>query len=176
MNLNREMGHSSYGTHITPLVTAVMNTKGPVFEMGCGDFSTPLLHSICKAQSRELLSTDTSKEWLEHFRDLECGFHKFVYVPVYEDDWELNPKHERWDDIGNQHWSVVFVDHRPGERRRIDVERFKDTAEIIVVHDTETPSYDFEGVFSQFKYRYDYMRYNRYTTLVSNFIDISALF
>jgi hypothetical protein len=125
---------------------------------------------------KDLLSTDTSKQWLENFRDLEAPFHKLVHVPVYEDDWEKNPKPELWDTIGNQNWGVVFIDHRPGERRRIDVHRFRKLAEIIVVHDTETHTYDFEGAFSNFKYRYDYMRYDRYTTLVSNFIDVSALF
>jgi hypothetical protein len=165
-----------YGTHMGALITSVMNTKGPVFEMGCGDFSTVLLHAICKAQGRYLLSTDTSKEWLGLFLDLKSDIHDFIYVPVYEDDWQKNPKPEKWDEIGNQEWGVVFIDHRPGERRRVDIERFSDKAEIIVVHDTEEKGYMYEYVLSKFKYRYDDKRYNVYTTVVSNTIDLSSLF
>lgn len=176
MSINREMGLSCYGTHMAPLLTAVMNTKGPVLEMGCGDFSTPLLHAICKSQNRYLLSTDTSKEWLSLFLDLNSNNHEFIYVPVYEDDLELNPKHDKWDKIGNQEWGVVFIDHRPASRRKVDVARFASSAQIIVAHDTEFHGYEYESIFGTFKYRYDYKRYDRYTTLVSNFIDVESLF
>ena len=173
---NRTIGHGGYGTHIAPLLTAVLNTKGPVFEMGCGDFSTPLLHELCKNQNKYLLSTDTSNDWLSLFLDMQSANHEFKYVPVYEDDFEKNPKPELWDSIGNQQWGVVFIDHRPGERRRIDIARFANKAEIIVVHDTEYEGYEYEKAFCLFKYRFDYKRYNVYTTLVSNSVNISFLF
>lgn len=174
----REIGHGNYGTHMAPLITAVMNTKGPVFEMGCGDFSTPLLHAICKSQNKYLLSTDTSKNWLDLFLDLKSGLHEFIYVPVYEDDENLNPNPDIWDKIGNNKsiWGVVFIDHRPGERRKIDIKRFANKADIIVVHDTENPDYGYESVFKDFKYRYDYKRYCPFTTLVSNKINVKLLF
>lgn len=174
--INRQMGEGNYGTHMAPLITAVMNTRGDVFEMGCGDFSTPLLHAICKSTNRYLLSTDTSKDWISLFLDLESKNHEFIYVPVYDNDWDLNAKPHLWDSIGNQRWSVVFIDHRPAERRNVDIERFANTSEIIVVHDTEHHGYKYEPVLSKFKYRYDYKRYNVYTTLVSNFIDVSKFF
>lgn len=173
----RHLANSDYGTHMCPLVTAVMNTNGPVLEMGCGDYSTPLLHTICKVQNRELLSTDTSKEWIKLFLDLEKDFHKFEYVPVYDDDMELNAKPHLWDKIGSdKHWGVVFIDHRPGNRRKIDILRMSNISDIIVVHDTENLGYDYEPAFGLFKYRYDYKRYNVYTTLVSNIIDVNTLF
>jgi predicted SPOUT superfamily RNA methylase MTH1 len=102
--------------------------------------------------------------------------HEFIYVPVYEDDWEKNPKPELWDNVGNQTWGVVFVDHRPGERRTVDIKRFSNKSDIIVVHDTEYIGYGYESVFSDFKYRFDYKRYNTYTTLVSNSVDVSKFF
>ena len=174
--MNRTLSDSLYGTHMAPLITAVMNTTGPVFEMGCGDYSTPLLHAICKKQERFLLSADTSADWILLFTDMESKNHEFKYVPVYENDWDLNPKPERWNLVGEQAWGVVFIDHRPGDRRKVDIERFANLAEIIVVHDTEQPSYDYESVFKIFKFRYDYKRYSTYTTLVSNTVDVAKLF
>jgi len=176
MRTNRTLGNPNYGTHMTPLITAVMNTKGDVFEMGCGDYSTPMLHAVCMATNKKLLSTDTSKQWLNLFLDLENENHSFLHVPVYDDDWELNAKPQVWDNIGNQSWGVVFIDHRPGDRRREDIKRFANSAEIIVVHDTENPDYKYEEAFVDFTYRYDYCRYQTRTTLVSNSIDVSNLF
>ena len=168
------MSPSEYGTHIGPLVTAVMNTTGPVFEMGCGDFSTPLLHAICKVQGRELLSAETDKEWLREFEDLECDFHKMVYVPVYHEPDKINDR--AWDKVGNQNWSVILIDHRPGERRAVDLMRFRLMAECLVVHDTEHPGYKYEDVFRCYKYRYDERRYNVWTTIVSNKHDVAQWF
>jgi len=178
IKLNRQLGggDTKYGTHMVPLITAVQNTRGDIFEMGCGDFSTPLLHAVCLYQKRSILSADTSLEWLNLFKYLENDFHTFKYVDVYEDDWEKNPKPHKWDDIGNREWGVVFVDHRPGERRKDDIKRLKDKAQIIVVHDTEYPGYGYEPILNLFKYRFDYKIYSTQTTLVSNKMDVSKLF
>lgn len=174
---NRELSDPEYGTHMAPLITAVINTTGPVFELGCGDYSTPLLHSICTKQRRFLLSTDTSKEWIRLFIDMKNEKHHFVYVPVYKDDWALDPAPNMWDNIGNdKEWGVVFIDHRPGDRRKEDIVRLGDKAKIIVVHDTEQLAYGYEPILNRFKYRYDYKRYNVYTTLVSNSINVKNLF
>jgi len=176
--MNRQLADAAYGTHMAPLLTAVMATRGPVFEMGCGDYSTPLLHAICKSQDRFLLSSDTSRDWISLFLDMESVYHKFKYVPVYKNDWDADPNPSKWDELGNEveRWGVVFIDHRPGERRAIDIVRFANKADIIVVHDTETASYNYEPVLNTFKYRYNYKRYNVYTTLVSNNIDVQTLF
>jgi len=174
---NRTLSDPEYGTHMTPLITAVISTTGPVFELGCGDYSTPLLHSICKKQNRYLLSTDTSKEWIKLFINMKSDIHDFVYVPVYEDDWEKNPVPELWNNIGNdKRWGVAFIDHRPGERRKDDIKRLKDKSDIIVVHDTEQPAYGYEPILNKFKFRYDYKRYNIYTTIVSDTVDVTNFF
>ena len=163
------MSPSEYGTHIHPLTVAVLATKGAVLEMGCGDFSTPLLHALCK--ERKLVSTDTDKEWLDKFRHFQSYWHVLEYVNVYEGGSETN-----WNRYSEQRWSVVFIDHRPGERRALDVYKMRDKAEIVVCHDTQQPSYGYEHAFKHFKYRYDYKTYDVWTTLVSNTIDVASLF
>lgn len=160
---------SEYGSHFIPLTYAALNSSGPILEMGTGHYSTPLLHVICMTQNRQLLSVDTSKEWLKNFDNLKNSLHNFLYLPVYEDDWSVNPKPELWDSIkDNTKWGVVFIDHRPGERRKIDIQRFKDSAEFIVVHDTQQASYGYEEVLNSFKFRLDYKRFETWTTIVSD--------
>jgi len=170
--------YDAYGSHLFPLLVAVVNTDGPILEMGSGHNSTPALHALCSATGRYLLTTETDKKWMNQFSYLEQSWHQFQYVPVYDDDFEVNPKPSLWNSVGaNMHWGVVFVDHRPAERRKVDIARLKDQADIIVVHDTEgAPCYDYESVLKTFKYRYDYKKYSPWTTLVSDSIDVVRLF
>ena len=174
---NRVLGSAAYGTHMAPLFTAVTHTTGPILELGCGDYSTPLLHALCSKTHRFLLSTDTDKKWLNLFMDLERPWHHFAYVPVYEDDWERNPKPYLWDNIGaDMRWGVVLVDHRPGERRAVDIKRLKDQADILVVHDAQEAGYNYASIMNDFRYKYVYKRYSTQTLILSNVIDVAALF
>jgi hypothetical protein len=52
-----------YATHQRLLIAAAMQTEGPIVEMGCGDYSTPLLAEIAAVQSRSFTVYTTSKEW-----------------------------------------------------------------------------------------------------------------
>ena len=92
-------------------------------------------------------------------------------------DFEDTPKRWNWDEIGtDRHWGVVFIDHRPGERRKVDILRLKSHADIIVVHDTQQSAYQYEEALASFKYRYTYERYATQTTVVSDVIDVADLF
>ncbi|MDN3506588.1 MAG: class I SAM-dependent methyltransferase [Simkaniaceae bacterium] len=167
-----------YGTHLTPLLTALAHTDGPVLEMGCGDFSTPPLHSICQPTRRFLVTAETDERWMGLFTDLACSWHHFQYVPCYDELWTGQQDSALWNSVGSSmpRWGVVFIDHRPGERRVIDIQRMRHKADIIVVHDTQQPAYGYEPTLSTFKYRYTYRRYAVETTLVSETIDVAKLF
>lgn len=172
---DRVLSDANWGTHQVPLITAVVNTNGPILELGCGDFSTPLLHALCAINQRTLLSADTTKEWLRLFLDLETSWHTFVHVPIPENT-ENQDGHE-WDKIGNDvHWSVVLIDHSPGHRRAVDIKRLRTHTDIFVVHDTEKGYKDYRPVLASFKYKFIYKRYKKQTTLVSNTINVTALF
>jgi hypothetical protein len=174
---NRVLRDPEYGTHMEPLLTVAAHTSGPILELGCGDYSTPLLHALCKKEQRKLVSVDTDKKWLSYFLDLERAWHTFLYVPVYEDDWSVNPKPYLWDYVGkNVQWSVVLIDHRPGERRVEDIARLRPETDIFVVHDTNQPTYNYEQLLSTFRYKYVYRRYSIQTTVVSDTIDVTQFF
>ncbi|MEX0671932.1 MAG: hypothetical protein WD068_01105 [Candidatus Babeliales bacterium] len=174
---NRNLDNGNYGTHMAPLLTVVAHTVGPILELGAGDYSTTLLHAVCQSSQRYILTADTSKQWLDLFLDLKTDWHSFQYVPVYEDDWEINPQPSLWDSVGaDREWSVAFIDHRPGERRIDDIQRLRNQTAVFVVHDTQQPSYGWEPLLSSFNYRYVYNRYATQTTIVSDTIDIRDWF
>jgi len=166
MKTNRTIVSAAYGTHITPLVAAFLNTKGAVLELGMGDYSTPVLNMLCKSQKRRLISVESDIEWAENFIDLNIDDH---FIMMY-DDFNL-------DDNDKMKFGLVLIDHAPAENRVKDMIRLRARADVFVVHDTEkTKWYGWEPTLSSFKYRYDYPRYAKRTTLLSDTIDVSKFF
>jgi hypothetical protein len=155
---------TSYGSHKLALLAASILTAehgGPVMEMGCGYHSTVLLHQIIVIeQKRYLLSTDTDREWLSKFEtNMSSSIHQFRHI---------NQTSE-WDNVGidRPRWSIVFIDHKPGERRVVDIIRLANVSDIVIVHDTETSSYNYEEGLSQYPYRYRYNYLSTNTDVVS---------
>jgi len=174
----------------------IQDTIGPVLELGMGNGSTPMLHSLCKAMNTPLVSIDNNREWHDRFLDLATRDHRGHQIRLL-DSWELvataamigktelEAMCEAWDIIsldpqayGHNYdrWSVVLIDHAPGERRVTDIARLANNATIIVVHDTEEPGYNYEPTLAAFKHRYDYRRARPWTTVVSNFVNVEEIF
>ena len=130
-------------------------------EMGCGYHSTVLLHQIIvNEQKRFLLSTDTDREWLSKFEtNMSSSLHQFRHI---------NQTSE-WDDVGldRPRWSIVFIDHKPGERRVTDIIRMADVSDIVIVHDTEAASYNYEPGLSKYPYRYRYTYLSTHSDVLS---------
>lgn len=144
-------------THFPILAAVVARTTGPVLELGCGDYSTPMLHLLCR--DRRLVSLEADAGWLARFADLASERHELVRVA----DWagaEIL-------DCGE--WDVALVDHAPGNRRVPEIRRLMHRARFIVVHDTEDPGYGYESVLPEFTHRFDYKRLDPWTTVVSMF-------
>ena len=155
----------NYTTHMGVLVKVLLMSKGDVVECGGGVFSTPLLHWLCKSMDRELISYENDPAYYAFERMFQSRQHRIRFI-------------EDWDKIDTKtHRGVVFIDHHPPERRMIEMLRFKDSADYIVIHDTERQSreYNREEAFAQFKYRYDWKGCKPWTSVVSNFKDLSKL-
>jgi len=157
MTIAHSKGLSS---HNLLLIKAVLMSKGDVAEVGAGLFSTPLLHWLTKAMNRRLITYENSEEF-------------FVFAKRFQSQLHRIRKIGNWDDMDfKRHWGVVFIDHAPAERRSQDVINFKDTADYIVMHDTEPNAYKKYGwdkCWSYFKYRYDWTDGWPNSSVVSNF-------
>lgn len=149
-----------YGTHYPILAAAVQRTSGPVLELGCGHFSTPLLHFMCMEPKRHLVTVESDKDWMGQFLGMASETHSFIQMD--DPEWVAGKI------IGSKPtWGVAFVDHSSGEKRNGNILLLKDKAEFIVVHDTENPWYGYESVFSTFKYRSDWRTLVPWTTVIS---------
>ena len=114
-------GWSSY----LPILIKVFGlSKGDVLELGSGPFSTPLLHWLCLDTKRYLVTYEDSLEYYNLHKKFVSKKHEIKFVTD-------------WDKINiDKHWGLAFVDHEPGNRRKTEILKLKDTADFIVVHDT----------------------------------------
>lgn len=154
----------NWDNHRHLLWDALNATTGDVVEMGMGQGSTPFLHQYCKDSGRKLFSYDSSLEWANKFAHYSSDSHIIAQV-------------SDWDIVSETHPSpaVVLIDHAPGERRYIDVQRFANTAKVLVIHDSEPAAtgYMMDKIWGLFKHRRDHTSPGAWATAVSNFIDVT---
>jgi hypothetical protein len=150
-----------------PLLKEALDaTKGTVIECGTGHGSTPMLHEYCLENSRMLYSFETDTNWLKKFEHFNDGTHKLWLI-------------DNWRDVYTNHSTadVIFVDHAPGEDRKIMIKDYLDTKGIIVVHDTELGQadlgYKVRATFKNFKYVVEVRTPGVWANALSNHIDIT---
>lgn len=124
-----------YATHQRLLVRYLMQTTGPILELGCGGYSTPLIHEIAESQGRHVDSVDSDPSWMRMFQQFESNLHKLHLVADY-DDFPPRP-----------HYGLAFIDHAPHLRRRVDIRRLIGAADVFVIHDTESPEYGYDEIW-----------------------------
>lgn len=165
--------HLGGGSHLPLLIKLLEMTDGPVLELGMGMFSTAFLHWACYDKKRKLVSCESKPDFMELFdfhdkreEGNDISYHQVVFV-------------EDWDEVDlSGHWSVVLVDHAPGPRRKEEIRRLANSADYIVVHDTNGRNnwhYNYTEIYPLFKYRYDYDKAYPFTTVLSNFKDLKDL-
>ena len=122
-----------YATHQRLLVKYMMDTVGPVIELGAGNYSTPILHEIAGSQGRHLTTVDNNADWLNRFKNFEWERHSLKLL-------------SSWDDFTvTTEYGLAFVDHAdpPAHPRWLQVLKLIPTAGVIVIHDTEDDQYGY---------------------------------
>jgi hypothetical protein len=159
-------------THIMLLMRVFDLSEGDVLEVGTGYFSTLLLHWLSSITHRHVYSYESKEYWYERAKKYESKYHHIVLCK----DWDSA-------DFDKKHWGMVFIDHGPNSRRAVDIPRFANIADYIVIHDTQPDQkhvnlpqdYHYERVWPLFKYRYDYKKVLPWTSVVSNFKELNNI-
>jgi len=158
----------SWGSHIPTLLKVFSASVGPVLELGTGLFSTPLLHALCMDKNRTLVSYESDPAF---FALLEKFVNELHQIKLVED----------WDsaDIDNIHWGMAFIDHKPEDRRIVDVKRLAGNCDYIIIHDSEgrqNSHYHYDLIYPLFKYRAEFaIRNYAHTTILTNLKDPKKL-
>jgi len=162
-NINVSIRYSSF---LPVLLEIMKTTHGDVLELGAGVFSTPILHWLCQKEKRNLLTMESDWTWFyfacQYYR---TDYHKFIYA-------------KRWNYDENtikKSWDVVLVDHSPSQRRVTEVRLLANLAKYIILHDSNQSAdrtYRYSTIYPLFKYRYDLLKVEPTTTVLSNFVDL----
>ncbi len=149
-----------WSTHMPMLIKSLEVSVLPVLELGSGLFSTPFLHWYCKGKKIKLVTYESDPEYYKFATDFRSRSHSVRFT-------------KDWEDIDTTtHWGVVLIDQGGVETRIKSATKLKDTADYIVLHDSQYKNM-YEDVFKHFKYRYDWKECRPWTTVVSNFKDLS---
>ena len=166
VNSNKKADYDLYSTHQQALVYALMRTGGPVVEFGSGFYSTPLLHEICKAQGRNLVTFDNNSQWLAKFLSLRevDGSHDFQIVS----DWDKLMA----DSVGGR-LGVALIDQWPIEQRLIWIKKLLPVTDILVCHDADCKLHYPQGLEGIGKYQKVFNWQSPSTICISDFMELN---
>ena len=147
------------GSHLPVLVRALKVTSGPVVELGAGMYSTPILHALCEAEGRRLVTYENAPEYYEWALRYQSSLHDVCKVDVWADV-----------DLASVNWAVAFVDHAPNGTRWQEMLRLTH-AEYVVAHDSNRGwrrKYNYDKAYPLFKYQKQYREKHPNTVVLSN--------
>lgn len=163
--------HSGYGTHQPVLYEAIKRAildMFPILELGCGKFSTELIHKT--AGQRKVISVDSDAGWLDSCRkEYEGPMHEFKLCSFEEMSTFKGL------------YSVVFVDQGLWSSRLDSIKAYRYTSEFVVLHDSDYLIRELGVNFSDYyKYHKTFMPLQPYpyvtgppTTILSNYTDVT---
>ena len=141
-----------YSTHLEALVETAVTTDGPLCELGCGDYSTPILAAIARQQGRT---------FKVQCSDPECASRFKSYVDVQMVDWAT------WEPTGE--WGMVFLDNEQFVRDRIlQIPALSKVAKVLVMHDADVAvgMANWQQCISGYKEIAMYRRYTPWTAVL----------
>ena len=166
--MNNSIDVDGFATHQVPLISAVLQTRGPVIEFGAGHYSTPLLHELC--HDRMLITIDDSADWLLNFAHLKTELHHLLFCE--DGNWEKGA--QVIDSMLIVQPSIVFVDQGGQDTvRTVPITHYKGKADLIIVHDSNVEAYNLKPLFDTFKYQFEYTAEVLHTMVLSDVAQFS---
>jgi len=167
-------GYENWDNYKPLLWEGLERSIGRIIEMGVGKGSTQLLHDYAFMEQRYLFSYDSNPEWIKKFMYLDSDRHSLQDVQKQVNGYKMSD----WDHVDRafENCGLLFIDHAPGERRKIDIALFANKAQIIVAHDTEPSAdhgYQMRAEIAKFKYWRDFETEGAWASIMSNFIDVT---
>lgn len=150
--------YGAYGTHL-PILNSLINNHDirSVYEFGMGEFSTGLFADNCEEVYAHEMQ---SEEWFQKMR-IKLGNLDNVNLFCTVGPWDAIHHLETL----NRHFDMIFVDGH-GDSRWAAINMASRYTNIIVTHDTETSTYNWERVqLDESWTRIDYKGLNPWTTV-----------
>ncbi len=108
-----------YATHLEPLIRAAVEARKGILELGCGNYSTPILREISASKGIPFLCQASDISWAAQFDGVQIV------------DWT------NWSPPAGS-WDVVFLDSEEATKDRIRrLPVLAKFASIVVMHDAD---------------------------------------
>jgi hypothetical protein len=149
--------YDPWSTHLPALVQAVMRYGSRVLEIGCGWYSTPMLHTI----SSQVITLESDPQWAAKFKSVARPGQLHIAPDILYAAKAFSV----------HTFDVVFVDCDPVGARAACVELFLDRRCCVVAHDTEVNNYT--ELLKRIRYQKHFDFVMPRTSHLSNFLDVS---
>jgi hypothetical protein len=154
-----------------------MTDGGVAVELGCGHGSTPLMHAICAAQGRRLISYDDGSHWLGEMAFLAGPDHEFRQVHAKDAGDDGKQGLGDWGalDLDKEapEASLVFLDHGSIKGRGVSLQKLARLPHhpLVLVHDAGAGGvelYELAPGLALFLFKYAYTTYWPHTVICSH--------
>lgn len=152
-----------YSTHQTLLIFAALRTTGTIWELGAGDYSTPILHAI-SGGVRPVVTLESDPAWLARFADFACPWHRFVRVA----DWASALLKLCQESPAG----LCFVDQAPPSARGLSLRTLRGSVGVFVCHDSQEGYQTWQGTLIAFRFSCEDRRLTPWTMAVSDTVDV----
>lgn len=110
-----------YATHLEALVESALSSQGPILELGCGDYSTPVLAAIARQQGRKFLVQAQDEAWAAKYLDI-------AEVQIV--------KWSEW--VPHGQWGMALLDSEESTAGRIErLPALAEVTRLVVLHDAD---------------------------------------
>ena len=131
-----------HATHQPVLFTICNKPNLKILEFGCGVFSTGLLSYLNLKLNHNIITFENDQSWIDEiikntpYKILDN--HQIYFVENWNIFFETDPLN-----LYNNHYDVIFIDQAPWEARELTLDRLKNNADYIIIHDSDfMPEYD----------------------------------
>ena len=169
------MSIDPYATHLETTITCAVQSGilwpgSPLLELGCGEYSTPPLAAICRAQCRRMLVTASDSDWLQRFEFLRKYNSSLQLHLIPKEEW---PRTDFASDFG-----MALIDNEQFVKDRMRLAtRLAARCKVVVLHDAEFPDQEsWQPMKRHFRHCLMRDRLRPNTAIFSNFIDPARWF
>lgn len=135
----------------------------PLLELGCGEYSTPVLAALARQYKSRLDVVSTDAQWLERFAFLDSP----ALVRTHITSWS--------EFTAGKSYSLVLLDNEQRVRDRVTLaEELASSTRVLVLHDAcrvTRPNITWDSLSDRYRYIHIRRRLRPTTAVLSNYVD-----
>lgn len=154
--------------NLAPIITAILNSTGPVLELGCSNHTTAQIHALCSHSKHKIITVESDINWFDLYCDLQTTWHDVKLIEPFDLEFASH----------DQDWGVVLIGNNSELQQLQELRQFRYNSEIIILQCSAEFIAAYSELLNSFKYQIREpfnIDYNCATVLLSNTIDLNNI-